>query len=298
MNTSLNHNLPESQFNISDSSTDSGHFTNHSSDSFTLDTKADDSMIDWECCSTDSECDSSCLSFDVDDLSFCVDDKSQDSPHCQMPSQSLETKSYINNVIHYQIGVQLWGDDYTVCSDSTQSDCDVCNLLKMKRQRASTDLRFDGRKQGSSGLFSNSTFNFSVSNSDVVRSMISNMSSLACESRDKITSVKNTEGSKMRKSRAYLSSAHVIVVKQSVSSCSLSPKEKLFRKSLENRGVSERLHSEGTEDNANKVYPTGMTLDHTSSCYNKYLKDCHQKNSMKSLGKCLKYLSNDIQLCE
>ena len=293
MNTTLNHNLPESQLNISDSSMDSGHSTNHSSDSFTLDTKADESMIDWECCSTDSECDSSCLSFDVDDLSFCVDEKSVDSQHCQMSSQSLETKCYINNVIHNQIGVQMWGDDYTVCSDSTQGDCDVCNLLKMKRQRASTDLRFDGRKPGSAELFSNSSLQSQLC--DMTRSRVSTSNML---------SMKNTDNSKLFTSGSTLSSVVTKVFKPSLSSkCrkssfGLSPKEKMFRKSLENMRVCERLHPEGmaSDSVSGPVISSneGSLLTVSSQCQRPLAKSTKHKPLHKNITESLEQLSNKI----
>ena len=293
MNTTLNYNLPESQLNISDSSMDSGHSTNHSSDSFTLDTKADDSMIDWECCSSDSECDSSCLSFDVDDLSFHVDDKSDDSQHCQMPSQSPGTKCYINNVIHNQIGVQMWGDDYTAYSDSTQGDCDVCNLLKMKRQRASTDLRFDGRKPGSAELFSNSSLQSQLC--DESRSRVSTSS---------MVSMKNSDNFKLFMSGSILSSVVTKVFKPSLSSkCrkssfGLSPKEKMFRKSLENMRVCERLHPQGMASDS--VSGPAISTDEvslptlSSQCQRPLTKSTKHKSLHKNITQSLEQLSNKI----
>ena len=100
----------------------------------------------WES-DNDSDCDSSCLSFDVDDLSFCGDDlpNSNNNTLC-MPKllsfQNSTNNCYINQIIHKEIGAQMWGKDQSksVCSAMSDGNCDVCKLLRMKRQKAFTDL--------------------------------------------------------------------------------------------------------------------------------------------------------------
>ena len=88
-------------------------------------------------CNADSD-DSSYLSFDVDHTEEMYGSLKTSSHSAWQPHHG---NSYLNNIIHKQVGLQMWGDQYqaqTCHLSSTQ--CDVCELLKLRRQRGCTDL--------------------------------------------------------------------------------------------------------------------------------------------------------------
>lgn len=102
-------------------------------------------LLDCDESEYSSECDSSCLSIDVDDISLSGLDEDEELDHKLFQRSPLKSH-LVNHTIRDHVGAQMWGSNDDYSRSVVPGDCDVCQVIKMKRQQARSDLWIGSRK--------------------------------------------------------------------------------------------------------------------------------------------------------
>jgi hypothetical protein len=229
----------------------------------------DESLLDLDL--ADSDCDSSCLSIDVDDY-FQIDEPIEAS----LPPKTSTKSCYIDHMIHNQVRAQMWGDDYSQTVSSFSGDCDVCNIMRMKRQKACTDLW-----TGPRGPFEDPSSLMSTVNYKTTLSSLPSQ----CSKRRRNSNDNLTTPAKKPHMSAELSTPCVSLRKR-VKRPSKTPsktaknihselgsRESYLRKSGSELG--ERLHPEGSEDDKENIQSIVTSVWSSSSLHT----TCSQNDS-------------------